>query len=84
MQPINVLAEPAIRKQVSVRNILSVADIEGASPSVASEKMKNLQRGKQYLQRENSDSLGQYEKLFSLKQISSSSLLNSGKIGSSV
>lgn len=60
-----------MRKYLSVRNILSVADIEGASPSVAPEKVRNIMRAKeQLLKGNNSDLLGQYEKLFALKQIS--------------
>jgi hypothetical protein len=60
---------------MSVRNILSVADIEGASPSVAPENVRNIKRAKEYQLNNgsNADSLGQYEKLFSLKQLSTQS-----------
>jgi hypothetical protein len=68
---------------MSVRNIMSVADIEGASPSVAPDKVKNIKKGKEYLHMGgHADSLGQYEKLFNLKQINASgensSLCNNG------
>jgi hypothetical protein len=54
-----------------MRNILSVADIEGASPSVAPENVRNIRRAKEYqLNTNKGDLLGQYEKLFSLKQLS--------------
>lgn len=53
---------------------MNVRDIEGASPSVAPEKVRNIQRGKEASQKlVNSDLLGQYEKLFTLKQLASAS-----------
>ena len=58
-------------KSISSRNILSVADIEGASPSVAPQKVKNILRGRESSQRGEGavDALGEYEKLFKLKQL---------------
>lgn len=73
MPQTEVVSEPSIRRTVSVRNIMNVTDIEGATPSVASEKVKNIARGKSYFDRSNShyqmDVLGQYEKIFALKQL---------------
>jgi len=43
-----VSPENAIRRSVSVRNIMNVADIDGATPSVAPDKVKNIARGKSY------------------------------------
>jgi hypothetical protein len=69
---------------MSVRNILSVADIEGASPSVAPENVRNIKRAKeQQLKNSNADLLGQYEKLFSLKQLSPQNLSLSSPMGNS-
>lgn len=63
---------------------MSVADIEGASPSVAPQKVRNIKKGKEHLQMgELRDSLGQYEKLFSLKQIATGSLTNSALLSNS-
>lgn len=65
--------ESSIRRSVSVRNIMNVADIEGATPSIAPDKVKNIARGKSFFERSNSerqmDTLGQYEKIFALKQL---------------
>lgn len=80
--------EPSVRKYLSVRNIMSVKDIEGASPSVAPEKVRNIMRAKEQKAKSvNPDLLAQYEKLFQLKQIapqnnsglmSESSVMSSG------
>ena len=43
----------AVRRSVSVGNILNVGDIGGASPSVASEKSRNVMRAKTYLEQAN-------------------------------
>jgi hypothetical protein len=60
---------------MSVRNILSVADIEGASPSVAPENVRNIRRAREnQLKPSNADLLAQYEKLFTLKQLSPQNL----------
>jgi len=51
---------------------MNVKDIYGASPSVAQENMKNIMRAKEHLKKNpenNRDYLGQYERLFQLKQI---------------
>lgn len=49
-----------MRKYMSVRNIMNVADIEGATPSVASENIKNIKRAKEQLKTNSADLLGQY------------------------
>jgi hypothetical protein len=61
-----------------------VADIEGASPSVASDKSKNVARGRNYLEQAASrnDVLGQYEKIFNLKQLSTGAGQNGASLGS--
>lgn len=38
--------ETSIRRSVSVRNIMNVADIEGTRPSVAPQKVKNIERAR--------------------------------------
>ena len=53
---------------------MNVSDIEGAKPSLAPENVRNIDRNRGYLEREdakmkNMDMLGHYENIFALKQL---------------
>lgn len=57
--------------KIKVRNILNVADIQGATPSVAPEKVKNILKAKLYLKAETqgNDTLDIYANQFKQKTL---------------